>query len=67
MVGQGGTDHTRHRALSVPARFAVAVDREPRELGCERAARGRLGYTPGGCGIGVPALLDRTPTDLVYQ
>ncbi|MGE0470698.1 MAG: hypothetical protein AB7L09_19205, partial [Nitrospira sp.] len=29
MVGQGGLDHARHRTLSVPARPAVAMDREP--------------------------------------
>ncbi len=27
MVGQGGIDHARHRALSVPVGPAVAVDR----------------------------------------
>jgi anti-sigma regulatory factor (Ser/Thr protein kinase) len=38
MVFQGGNDHARHRAVSIPAGPAVAVDRQPRELGRHRAA-----------------------------
>jgi hypothetical protein len=53
MVGQGGTGPARHRVLSVHAGPSVAVDREPREPGDERAARGRLCRTSGGRNVGM--------------
>lgn len=53
MVGQGRADHARHRAVSVPVRPVVAVDREAREPECQRAARGRMGQASGGRGVGV--------------
>ena len=53
MLRQGGADHVRHRAVSVPVRTAVVVDREAREPGRQRAARGRMGRAPGGRGMGV--------------
>jgi hypothetical protein len=56
MVGEGGTDHERHRALSVSVGPTVAVNREPREPGRQRAARGRMGRAPGGRGVGVSPL-----------
>lgn len=56
MVGQGGTDHARHRTLSIPARPAVAMDREPRESRYERAARGCLGRAFGCSGVELSAL-----------
>jgi transposase len=47
MVGQGGTDHARHRTLSVPARLEVAMDREPCEPGHRRVLRGRVAEHAG--------------------
>src|ERR1700675_2254882 len=36
MVIQGGNDHPRHRALSIPVGLEVAVDREPAATRAER-------------------------------
>jgi hypothetical protein len=52
MVGPSWANHPQHRALSIPARPALAVDREPRELGRQQAARGHLDRSPRGCGVG---------------
>ena len=60
MVGQGRAAHARHRAVSVPVRPAVAVDREAREPERQRAARGRIGRAPGVRGVGVSPMYKDT-------
>lgn len=56
MVTLQGGRHARHRALSISAEPAVAVDREPREPRRGRATRRRMGRTPRGCDMGVSPL-----------
>jgi len=43
MVSQGGNDHARHRAVSIPVGLEVAVDREPCGAERHRAVRGGVG------------------------